>query len=541
MGAYQTNERGCEGHQPRSCKPDSRPQYARPKHLPLGTIIMSIEIKFVGTGKPDVDAQMQAYLNNVPPPNGGGDGVYTDQDYPLKMPAITDGSPVEIGTGPDAIRISCASNLPDTNVMAIVLDKTAIAGPLTVSGNAWEDQTQIFTLHGKWGAAPHNVQFVPGGAGIELRNLTVKTCTFNFASCGYTGPSLDARGGPDVVGALTVWDNIGAPFIMKVPPDTAPPVPPPSNTTITGATINGTPHAPDTLANLVAATPAGGTLTLPSGTWGGATSMPAPITVTGQGVGVTTIDATSLDLARGKAVFVPLIAGSVFQQMSIKGAAVTDLNGAAIREDAAGIGWRANNLEIANCQDGILSFASNIALTDCSFHDNGAKDAHSHEMYFNGAPNTTVTLTRVTSVAGSGSTHALKSRAGRTVVQGGSYTGNPGANPDDVTGSVLNFPDAGAASIADCTLIIASSGAEPNTVFLTYATESAANLSAGSTVTLTRVRIEDRSGTGGSFDCGGYMTTARLVIGAGCTYVGANAPKFQGWGSVSGSFAKAAA
>ena len=36
---------------------------------------------------------------------------------------------------------------------------------------------------------------------------------------------------------------------------------------IAGATINGVTHAPDTLANLIAATPSGGTLVLPAGTW----------------------------------------------------------------------------------------------------------------------------------------------------------------------------------------------------------------------------------------------------------------------------------
>ena len=38
---------------------------------------------------------------------------------------------------------------------------------------------------------------------------------------------------------------------------------------IAGATINGVTHAPDTLANLIAATPSGGTLVLPAGTWSG--------------------------------------------------------------------------------------------------------------------------------------------------------------------------------------------------------------------------------------------------------------------------------
>src|SRR5271166_4057294 len=194
---------------------------------------------------------------------------------------------------------------------------------------------------------------------------------------------------------------------------------------ITGATINGTPHPPDTLANLIAATPSGGTLVLPTGTWSGTAAIGTACTIKGAGMGQTIIDATGVSLTRGKGIFVPMVAGVAFADMTLTGAAVSDLNGAGIREDGPGLGWTATNVEFTGNQDGILTFASNITLNNCSFHNNGAHDQHSHENYFNGSPATQVTLNNVTSVAGTGSTHALKSRAGTTRVVGGSYAGNP--------------------------------------------------------------------------------------------------------------------
>ena len=305
---------------------------------------------------------------------------------------------------------------------------------------------------------------------------------------------------------------------------------------IAGATINGVTHAPDTLANLIAATPSGGTLVLPAGTWSGTAPIGTACTIKGAGMGQTIIDATGVSLTRGKGIFVPMVAGVAFANMTLKGAAVSDLNGAGIREDRPGLGWTATNVAFTGNQDGTLTFASNITLNTCSFHDNGAHDAHSHEMYFGGSPDTTVTLNNVTSACGRGSTHALKSRAGTTQVVGGSYTGNPEAEANAVTGSVLNFPDCGVVTVTGAILTVASKGSEPNFVFISYGTESANNAAAGNTVTLANVHLVDRSGSGGLILNGSALPSARLVIGPGCVYDGTKPPQFQGWASVRGSF-----
>jgi hypothetical protein len=295
-------------------------------------------------------------------------------------------------------------------------------------------------------------------------------------------------------------------------------------------------HAPDTLANLIAATPSGGTLVLPAGTWSDTAPIGTACTIRGAGKGLTIIDATGVSLTQGKGIFVPMVAGVAFVDMTLKGAAVSDLNGAGIRENGPGLGWTATNVEFTGNQDGVLTFASNITLNNCTFHNNGAHDGSSHEMYFNGSSTTKVTLNSVTSVAGVGSTHALKSRAGATRVIGGNYIGNPGGGANDVTGSVLNFPDCGEVTLADAILTVASQGSDPNTVFITYGTESANNSAAGSTVMLTNVHLVDRSGTGGVILNGRALPSARLIIGPGCVYDGRRPPKFQGWSAVNGAF-----
>jgi hypothetical protein len=105
-----------------------------------------------------------------------------------------------------------------------------------------------------------------------------------------------------------------------------------------------------------------------------------------------------------------------------------------------------------------------------------------------------------------------------------------------VTGSVLNFPDCGEVTLSGVTLTVAAKGSAANIVFITYGTESANNVAAGNTVTLTDVHLVDRSGTGGVILNGPALPKARLIIGRGCVYDGSRPPQLQGWASVSGSF-----
>jgi len=477
-----------------------------------------------------------------PPGTGGGGGSPIPPDtnvYPLKMtPVATPGAPVTLGVGPDSLVLALSStgaSGPPDNVVAILMDGVAIAGPLDITN--YGGSGQIFTIQGSWGPLPHNVEIVSGNSGLGLSNLRILGVSYNFVPLVYNGPSVDARGALPPPNATVLWDNLGLPVTFNsttvVPPPPPPPPPPPS--TISGALINGAAQAPATLASLVAATPSGGTLALPAGNFIGTTSIPVPMTIAGAGMGKTIINATNLEPTYDKAVFVPLAAGITVENMSIENAQIsTDLgnNAAAVRDNGPGIGFSVVNVEISGCQDGLLTFPSNINVTGCNFHDNGAGDAHTHEMYFGGDTGNVVTLLNTNSKCGAGSTHALKSRAGTTNVTGGTFIGN-GDTTGNIGGSVIDIPDGGLASISGSTLVTTAGSA--NHGFITFAVESNANAAIGDTLTLDNVVFTDNTGTGGIIQSG--LSTATLVL-SGCTYTRATAPTIVGWGTVTGAVAK---
>jgi hypothetical protein len=462
--------------------------------------------------------------------------------YPLTMKPVTNpGDPVALGVGPDAIIVTVRRSDSSNNSMAILLDNKVIAGPLLVSGT--NKSRQIFTLRGKWGPFPHSVQFVSGGIGTGLSGLVVDSVQYNFIPLVYNGGPTDSRRAPYPPNATGgIWDNLGIPMTFSDTHVALPPPPPPQAvlSPITGATINGAIAAPATLAALVGATPASGVLALPAGTFVGTTAVAKAMTIQGAGMGRTIIDCSNLEPTSDKAVFVPTVAGVVFKNMTIKGAAVADSNGAGIREAPPGTAWSAENVEFTGNQDGTLTSNSNITLTGCNFHDNGAGDGQSHEAYFGSGPTSTITLNKSTFTCGRKSTHALKSRAGKTIANGCVFTGN--GDQGQVGGSVVDLPDGGLATFAHCTLKTpAGSG---NRVAIGYALEAATknnNAAIGKTLTLGPNVVLDVAGLSAPaiLMCG--IPDGVLVIGPGCTYTGSRAPVFHGWGSVTGAFAKASA
>ena len=307
---------------------------------------------------------------------------------------------------------------------------------------------------------------------------------------------------------------------------------------ILGAQINGALQPPATLAALVTATPAGGTLLLPAGVWSGTSGVTKACTIAGAGIGQTILDASGINTGMG--VLAPNATGVVIQDMTIRNASNADDNGAGIRDNASGEGYTAIRVEFSGNEMGVMSYASPIVLTDCVFHDNGAGDARSHEMYFNVSGGGSATLTNVNSTCGTRSTHAVKSRLATTAISGGTYTQNPDSSPNSVGGSVIDIPDGGAVSIDGATLIVTESGADANNYFIGYAMESIKNLAFGSTMTLTNVHLIDGSRTGGIIRAGNPAAgAAHLIIGDGCRYDGAVAPVLMGWASVTGAFVPA--
>jgi len=306
------------------------------------------------------------------------------------------------------------------------------------------------------------------------------------------------------------------------------------------------PPAPSTATGTLALTgiatmAAGSTIELPAGTVTATATLPVAGTINGAGMGKTIIDGTGpLTLSYGKALLVPLVPGTVIANVTLQNAACSDNNGAGVRDAGDGMGGALYQVEITGCQDGMLTFASDWNLVNCSVHGNGFGDGLSHELYFSrGAStvqNNTVALTNTNATCGPKSTHALKSRAGTTIVTGGVLTGS--ADPTgNIGGSVIDIPDCGIAVFSGTTATLAAGTA--NTVFVSYGSETGLNLPIGKSLTLLNFVANDLNGKGGSFEAGPQAIGATLTL-AGCTYTGPVAPTFTGWASVIGAFTKAA-
>lgn len=256
-------------------------------------------------------------------------------------------------------------------------------------------------------------------------------------------------------------------------------------------------------------------------------AISADLTGTGQ-----TVDATGHRLTYDKAILVPTVPGLTIKNLVLTGARLpTSLgaNGAGVRDAGDGIGFTLDGVEIHHCDNGILTFASNISLLNCKFHDNGsAQDdapGMTHNVYVGGGN------LIVKNYTGYGATraHDIKSRAVTTSIS--QMVSTAGGQ-----GRCLDVPDAGTVDVTDSVWTIPPGAADRT--FFGYATESGKN--AGRIVTLTNVVFIDQTGQGGFITCGPYAPDAVLNL-IGCTYKGAAAPQFQGWPKVNGELTQAGA
>ena len=482
-------------------------------------------------------------------PTGG-----TANAYPLQMPSgITNGEPVTLGAGPNAIVIYVA-NTPGQATPAqfavlgtIAGKQTALAGPLTVTSYQGEAQSgsQVFTIRGDFSGLTEMALVSAGTNGIV--HSWVNQLTVDLIPWWTNGDAINSRGtGTPVYVSTRVFNSNGDNEVWlpqsAIPASAAPTpaAPPPALTLVSGATINGAAHAAATLQDLVSAIPAGGSLVLPAGTVVGTAHVPVACTISGAGQGKTIIDATGVKPVYGKGVIVPDVAGVVISGITVKGASISTAmgeNAAGARDGATGVGLTLAGMEITGCQDGVLTFASNIALKNGTTHDNGAGNALTHEIYIGGPGKNAATFTDWVSKCGALSTHALKSRAGTTVVDGGSYTGS--ADPvGKIGGSVVNIANGGVVQISNTTITVSAGAA--NRVFLDYGLEGAENSVVGDTVTLTNVHFVDDTGQGGIIACGATNYPNATLVLSGCTYTGTVAPSLTGWKTVSGAITKAA-
>jgi hypothetical protein len=509
----------------------------------------------------------------------------------LQMPAdITGNMPVSIGTGPDPITLQLNYGGPQATdiTFAVLFCGVAVAGPLTLTSTttAIGGVPQVFTILGNFD------QLIPAGGqpnvtlqGINLgfNNLSVQSCTYKFVAM-ISNTIIDSRSAPNGAGAFWVSNNANpitfipagaaiAPPAGGAPPVTTPPAATNTDSTISGALINGTAAAAGTLQAIVTAAPAGAALQLPASPaatpFYGAATIPVALTIVGNGMqlsgpgaavnaAATVISgAITEGLPLSKAIIVPQAAGVSLANMTLTQGTIPSAlgnNGAAVRDSdpatgGGGVGCSLTDVEISFCQDGILSAGSGPwVLTNCYLHDNGAGDGLSHNLYFNGVAGdvtNTVSLVNCVSVAGLLATHALKSRAMVTTCKGCQFTGNPDPNPDEpVAGSVVDTPNGGLVSFDTCTFTILPGAANP--IFYGYAIETtgasnnAAVPAGASNVTFTNC-VFDGGGVVGDIQNGTTVPGATITF-VGCTYKGtAGPPKVNGFATVTGTIAAAAA
>jgi hypothetical protein len=339
------------------------------------------------------------------------------------------------------------------------------------------------------------------------------------ASCDGVGRFV--RSAQSRIDQRTVW-TAGMAFLTSVP----------SPTTIVGSTVNRYSVPMDTLVRLVAALKAGETLVLPPGSVVGATSIALPGTIAGSGPGRTIIDATGISPVQKMSVLLVHVPGVTIRDLSIRGAAISDVDGgnaAGIRDAHNGVGFTARRIEISDCQNGVLTFGSDISIHDSHIHDNGASGSsrgQTHNLYINGN-GSNIFLLNNTNTENCHGGHEVKSRAAHTISFGCHHlTGG--------SGSAYDVPDGGQLSISDGSMTLPAGADDRN--FVSYAMESTKNAAVGNIVTVTNVLFIDKTGNGGIIQSGDPMATLTL---SGCTYSGAVCPRIMGWGTVNGTIQKA--
>lgn len=429
-----------------------------------------------------------------------------------------------VAQGPDSLdlMISNSPGQPVPCTFNVILQradgtKVGIAGPLTVTSYVGQSQSgaQHFSFKGAFGPGASFI-IAPGSDGGGTGGMFLMGATYNLVPLGIWGQD-DSRGG-DAGGASWTYNSNGAAMTLSSAPPAGytAPVPAPTDSQINGATLTD-------LAKV-------GAVTLPAGTFVGTTALNAALM--GAGMGQTIITALNHPLTYNKAILVPSAKGIIIKGVTLTGAklgAALGGNGAGIRDADTDIGFTAIDTEIYGCDNGILTFGSDVTLHACKFHDNGnpTDGGHTHNVYVGGNGKNTLDVTDYEGY-GATSAHDIKSRAAITkIARMKSTAGGQGRN--------LDVPDGGKVDVTDATWTIPANAADRT--FYGFATESMSNGDGGMT-TLTNVVFTDLTNVGGQLIC--IFDTKSVLNLVNCTYKGTVAPKIIGFGTVNGTLAVAA-
>jgi len=509
-------------------------------------------ITITATNRADLLAQV-ADLTGSASNTGTGGGTTTTpppsttppdtNTYPFTnvTPDATKQKVFEVGTGRNTLALQIATSAADKpNRFAVKVNGKIIANPILATLPGGMIAAQTFIFHGNWGALDANTKVEIVGVPPEgISQIWVDFITYDVTPLVLNNAiSANSRGtGPDINVPVPVYNSGPATSLAFTLPVTVT-APPPSGSS-GGTSTGGTPtliNGKD-LAATVAAAASGSTLTLPAQTIVGTAVNTQPLTIAGAGIGQTIIDATGIRISQDKAVFLVGAPNSVFKNMTVKKAWIATAlgqNGAGFRNsDGPSVpGFSLNSVEIANCQNGILTQSDSTGtfdLVNCNIHDNGetTKPGNTHNLYMQGTPQSVLKLTGCT-VKNSQDGHEVKSRCGTTIGRNNKITS--GGN-----GRCYSIDNGGILDV-DGDVLTLSADPASNNVFVAFSTENKLNASLGQRVKLTNTVFNDPSGRGGyiaSFD-----PAATLDV-TGSTYTGAKPPILQGWASVTGAITKA--
>lgn len=280
------------------------------------------------------------------------------------------------------------------------------------------------------------------------------------------------------------------------------------------------------IVDAVAVAASGAMVDVPNGTFAQTCKINQPITLHGRGIGKTIINASGIEPIENKSILLPAVPGVTITGFTLEGASISSSlgsNAAGVRDDGNSIGFILTDSEITGCQDGILTFQSDIVVDGCHFHGNGNNDGLTHNMYVTGTPATTFDCSNTLTEDALGG-HYIKSRAGRTNLTNVTVLYN------SANGGHVDFPDGGTVDAVECLFDQSSATDGSDRNFVTYGEESSNN--GAQTVTFTNCVFKTPAGLGT------YITSSiggTLVLN-GCTWQGSGpAPSISGWASVQGT------
>lgn len=417
-------------------------------------------------------SHLAVYAPSAPTPPPGG---------LLSMPAgITNGATVDVGSGSHRIDLFLDNNSSSQNA-GFQVSVSDGGTPVPVTDNTFvvsayfcsNPTPQHFILRGDWGITPTHV-IISETSGGSLNSLYFgDSCNGAVAGVWYDDPgtftdftkSFTFKGG-GMLWNYAAWDSAAtsplawsqcseddAIWIDCQPQYYNGSVDGDNGTTITGATVvactmnpstecspsGGTPISDNNLHHI--ADPGGGNqmVVLPSGTivgssriWNNNNLVPnfGGNSLRGQGAGVTILNAKHFLPFQGKALIDYETYGTSISDMTITGAQIGKAADNPNNSGNAGAVFiccgntTLDRVEVTLNNEGLRA-ASGISqpvyVNDSYFHDNGSSTGFTHEIYIPGGPMTMVNNTTIT--AGERATIGLKSRSGKTLVNGGSISG----------------------------------------------------------------------------------------------------------------------